>query len=165
MTYILAKLPILNHGVRFWYDGQDSVYLFGDTASKRHNQGAIVSYSISQDTVNQLGTLSNRAVSLQSDWDGNLSYFGAYNRNRNLIFQPQTRILKYDPLKKVVVERLPYNLLHNPTIKLNNDTVLITFYLLNFIEIQFKYSSYSIVNFYGFCYKKLNYLTKMIQNE
>lgn len=114
-TYSLAKLPTPDYAHRPWYDGLDSVYIFGGYLFFGHSN-RILRYSLSSDTIHFLGSLSVDAVigSVR-----NIFYFGADSNNN--------KVLKYSPSanSSTVVAQLPRNIAAIPTIKLDNNTVLI----------------------------------------
>lgn len=84
-TYCNTRID-LDQGHRLYYDGQDTVFIFGST----RDDNRIVTYSISTDTIHQLNTLpiSTRFGSIHSDRNGNIFYFGADERNDD-------KVLKY----------------------------------------------------------------------
>lgn len=118
-TYSSAKLPVADYGHRAWYDGLDDIYLFGGSKGFT-NSNRILRYSLSKDTISWAGSLpvTARFGSIQSDGNGNIFYFGAgTNDNTVLTFNPITH-------SSSVVAQLP-DIYGIPTIKLDNNTVLI----------------------------------------
>lgn len=119
-TYSSVRLPTPDYAHRPWYDGKDSIYLFG--GDLMNGRQKVLRYSLSSDTIHQQGSLpiSARSGSVHSDWDGNAFYFGAeYFKN--------DKIIKFCPLTNTssVVAQLPLNSYAAPSIKLNNNTVLV----------------------------------------
>lgn len=112
-TYATTKLPTTDYSHRVGYDGEDGVYLFGRGISK---------YSLSTDTIHFLtnSRISSRHGSIHFDSDGNIFYFGADSMNDD-------KVLKYSQSTDSthVVATLPYDIFGIPTIKLDNNTVLI----------------------------------------
>lgn len=92
VTYSRVKLPIPDHAHRVLYDGNDAVYLLGGS-STTGDASRILRYSISKDSITWEGSLpvTARYGTLQSDWDGNIFYFGAEYVNDN-------KVVKYSPI-------------------------------------------------------------------
>lgn len=113
-----TKHPIPGEFSRISYDGRDSVYFFGGFFN---DSKTLLRYSFSNEDIQSWGSLPvpTKYGSIQSDWDGNVFYFGADNDH--------DKVLRYSPStnSSSIVAHLPYNIYGYPTIKLDNDTVLI----------------------------------------
>lgn len=118
-VYSHVKLPTHGYFHRTWYDGQESIYLFGGGDGILTDATGILRYSLSNDTIHSIGSLrlNARFGSVHSDWDGNVFYFGGGSNG--------DRIIKYSPLTNSSSVIAQYPVWSNPTPKLDNNTVLI----------------------------------------
>ncbi|XP_021964186.1 uncharacterized protein LOC110859530 isoform X2 [Folsomia candida] len=77
-TYSAARLPYAMDRTAAYYDGVDSIYLFGGRANS-YEVRSISVYSISQDTIKMVGSISSTYLfesCVESATNGNLYYFG-----------------------------------------------------------------------------------------
>lgn len=77
-TYGAARLEYPMDGMATYYDGVDSIYLFGGRTTGAVVPRSISVYSISQDTITIVGSLSTTNLfegCVESDINGNLYYF------------------------------------------------------------------------------------------
>lgn len=110
-TYSKVKVPVKGHAARLWYDGSDSIYIFGPSSY----QSKLFRYSLSNDTLQTLETLPVRGVgTIQTDESGNIFCF-----NSNVLkFSRATNSTS-------VVARLPYRAFATPTIKLDDGVTVL----------------------------------------
>lgn len=118
MKYLDVKLPFPNSCPKPWYDGKDSIYLFGwcDNPGRTN----ILKFSISSESLETVGHLPGRGWrgTVHSDRSENVFYLGGgFSWNEVYKFDPTT-------YSSSSVATLPYDVMSSTSVKYN-DTVFI----------------------------------------
>ncbi|OXA57738.1 hypothetical protein Fcan01_06682 [Folsomia candida] len=114
--YLAIKLPSPNSCLTPFYDGNDSIYLFGGCEENNRNQ--ILVYSIISEVIRFVGTLPTSGMNghVQGDRAGNMYYIGGLNNG-----EEWTQVVKFSPATNTtsVVVTLPFSVQDSTSVKYN----------------------------------------------